>query len=385
MRQAKHGASQLPQRLSQMDGLRGVAMLFVFMGHFAAVWHELVHPQGAAGFFLRVVDADATFGSSFFMLLSAFFVYGSRMRARKTFREFLVGRLWRLYPLYVLITGIYLTGCFLIPHMSKIPADRHNASLFVLENLLFLPGLLPVQPLIDVAWTLSFVVYFYFVEALLAWIFQFAGVSRGRRIALLSACCILWIVLCATRGWWEYRTGLFWVGMIVWEIVDEVSSKHAAWAVRITRPATVIVALGVVGRTVLMLKSPNTGIIPLTLCRTIITAITLSAFLWIAYFGPVWWKGLLSSDHLRRLGAASYSFYLTHGFAIKAFRFGVIPWLGSAAQLTVVFWIGQVVGLIASVAIAVGVHKLVEQPLANLASAYFRSPKRGIQERPIAA
>jgi peptidoglycan/LPS O-acetylase OafA/YrhL len=240
MRERKDVGSSPPQRLYQIDGLRGVAMLFVFMGHFASVWHDLVHPHGAAGFFLRVVDADATLGSSFFMLLSAFFVYGSRMRARKTFRDFLVGRLWRLYPLYLVMTGIYLAGCLLVPHISKIPADRHNAALFVLENLLFLPGLLPVQPLMDVAWTLSFVVYFYFIEALLALMFQLAGVTRGRRIAVLSACAVLWVILCASRGWWEYRTGLFWVGMIVWEIVDEVSSNHVAWAVRMTGPATAI-------------------------------------------------------------------------------------------------------------------------------------------------
>jgi peptidoglycan/LPS O-acetylase OafA/YrhL len=193
------------------------------------------------------------------------------------------------------------------------------------------------------------------------------------------------MILCATRGWWEYRTAMFWVGMIVWEIVDEVSSKHVPWAVRMTGPATAIVILGAIGRTALMLEKPDTGMIPLMLCRTIITAITLSAFLWIAYFGPVWWKRVLSADQLRRLGAASYSFYLTHGFAIKAFRFGVIPWLGSAAHLTVVFWIGQLVGLIASVAIAVAVHSMVEEPLANVASAYFRSPDRRMQERPIAA
>ena len=368
-----------------MDGLRGVAMLFVFMGHFGAVWRELVHPQGAAGFFLRVVDADATFGSSFFMMLSAFFVYGSRMRARKTLRDFLARRLWRLYPLYFLMTGIYLAGCLLIPNMSKIPPGGHNAALFVLANLLFLPGLLPIQPLMDVAWTLSFIVYFYFVEALLARVFQFAGVSRGGRIALLSACAVLWGTLCATRGWWEYRTGLFWVGMIVWEIFDGVGSKHGAWARRMTGPATAIVIIGAVGRTVLMIERPDTGIIPLMLWRTIITAITLSAFLWIAYFGPVWWKRVLSTGQLRRLGAASYSFYLTHGFAIKAFRFGIIPWLGSAAQINVVFWIGQLGGLIAGIAIAVAVHSWVEEPLANVASAYFRAPVNRTQEHPIAA
>lgn len=48
------------ERLHQMDGLRGVAMLFVFMGYFGTLWTDLVHPKGGAELFLRLVNADAT-------------------------------------------------------------------------------------------------------------------------------------------------------------------------------------------------------------------------------------------------------------------------------------------------------------------------------------
>src|SRR4051812_42907376 len=70
-------------RLKQMDGLRGLAMLFVFVGHFGITWSQLVHPAGTPSAFLRLVDADAALGSGFFMLLSGFFAYGSLMRGRK--------------------------------------------------------------------------------------------------------------------------------------------------------------------------------------------------------------------------------------------------------------------------------------------------------------
>jgi uncharacterized membrane protein len=33
-----------PGRLHQMDGLRGIAMLLVFMGHFGTVWSQMAHP-----------------------------------------------------------------------------------------------------------------------------------------------------------------------------------------------------------------------------------------------------------------------------------------------------------------------------------------------------
>src|ERR1700692_2910002 len=112
-----------------MDGLRGIAMLFVFLGHFGPVWSNLVHPKGAAGFFLRLVDADATFGSSFFMLISAFFTYGSLMGGEKDFGKLLRARIWRLYPLYLIMTVVYVVGSIVFPKMSRLPANPHDTAI----------------------------------------------------------------------------------------------------------------------------------------------------------------------------------------------------------------------------------------------------------------
>jgi exopolysaccharide production protein ExoZ len=355
-------------RLHQMDGLRGVAMLFVFMGHFAGIWSGVVPPNGTAGLFLRLVDADATFGSSFFMLVSAFFTYGSMMRGRRNFGEFLRGRLVRLYPLYLIMTMVYIVGSIAIPSMSKLPPNPHDALVFIIETLLFLPGLLPIRPLMDVSWTLSFIVLFYFVEAGITRLFQRYGFAWRTRFFLLLGMAIVWAVAGDLLHCWEPRTAALWVGMALWELVARMSApdERLRSAVRLAWPSFGFVLAGVALRTLLMLSHPHTALVSILLWSTAVTSVTLSGLVWTAYFGPNWWKILLSGSLLRRLGAASYSFYLTHGLGVKIFHYGIIPWLRTVAGTPVVFWTSQIVGLGISVATALIVHRLVENPLSQV-------------------
>jgi peptidoglycan/LPS O-acetylase OafA/YrhL len=349
-----------------MDGLRGIAMLFVFIGHFDSLWVGGIHANNSVGCFLRLVYADGTFGSSFFMLLSAFFAYGSRMNGRKPFREFLEGRFWRLYPLYLALMLVYLIGCVTIPKLSKLPPDPLHVALFIAGNLLVLPGILPIKPLMDVTWTLSFIIFFYFVEAGLARVFRAAGVSRFGRITFLTTAGILWARSSSIFGWWEARTAIFWCGMALWEVVDAMSGQRRQWAVRLTAPAAVITLLGIWCRTHVMLSEPQGGYAAVAFWVTLITSVTLSAFLWVANFGPGWWKQLLAAPLLRQLGAASYSFYLTHAFAVKAFRLIVMPRLAGAAMTPWVFWACQIGGLALSIGVALTVFSLVEDPFSRL-------------------
>jgi len=366
------GVASLPvrdinvKRVHQLDGLRGVAMLFVFMGHFATIWTSIVPHKGAADFFLRLVDADATLGSSFFMLLSGFFGYGSLMRGTRGFREFMRGRLCRLYPLYLIMVAVYVAGSILIPKMSKLPPDPQRTAVFMLETLFLLPGLLPIRPLMEVSWTLSFVVMFYFIEAALAGLFKAWGLRRETRFSIFLLAAVAWAVWGYFSGWWEPRTTAFWIGMALSEAIEGMSGQQQTWAVRLVTPAAGVAIGGLLLRTVLMLEKPDTGVVPLMLLRTAITSATLFWFVWVAYFGPEWWKRLLSSSQLRHLGSASYSFYLTHGLAVKAFRFGIVPWLGPAAASTeVVFWMSQVSGLWLAIVIARIVCRFVENPLSK--------------------
>jgi exopolysaccharide production protein ExoZ len=340
-------------------------MLFVFMGHFGTVWTQLTHPTGLAHSFLRIVEADATFGSSFFMLISAFFGYSSLRRGKKPFGEFLRGRLLRIYPLYIAMTGVYIVGSIAFPKMSKLPADVHQLPAFLFETLLFLPGLLPIRPLMDVAWTLGFIILFYFIGGAFAAIFKRWEVSRAFRFALFSSLAILWAVAGDCNQWWEPRTAILWTGMALSEAMEGIGSERLHRAQHLVAPAVLIAVMGVWARTHLLLSQTSAPLLSRRVWTFVITSVTLSAFVWVCSFGAQWWKRLLSGSELRQLGAASYSFYLTHGLVLKLFRFGIIPLLGVNANTATSFWASQLVGLVLSIWTAKLVHQWIESPMSR--------------------
>jgi peptidoglycan/LPS O-acetylase OafA/YrhL len=348
-----------------MDGLRGIAMLFVFIGHFGSRWTLQVQPSGRVAAILRFIDADATLGSSFFMLLSGFFAYSSLLRGQRAFGDFMAGRLRRLYPLYLTISAAYILGFLAFPSMSRLPAETWHAVLYVAANLLFLQGVLPIEPIMEAAWTISFIVLFYFIDAGVVRLFKRLGLSTRQRIVLLAVMTVVWSVAGYTTGRWPPRTCVFWVGMAFAEVAAANPLAHGNWTSRAAAPAALIALFGVAIRTELMLLKPDTGIIPLMVLRSFITSVSLFAFMWVAYFGPEWWKRLLAGHELRTLGATSYSFYLTHGFSLKVFRFGIIPLLGPRAHTPLVFGTSLLLGLALAIWFAKLVFDCIENPLAN--------------------
>ncbi len=351
-------------RLRQLDGLRGVAMLWVFLVHFGNPWVGLVSSGSSPAAFLRLLEADGSLGSSFFMLLSGFFSYTTLMAGRKGFRAFLRGRIARLYPLYFLMTGVYLAGSVLLPQMSKIPPRPLAAVAFIASNLLFLPGVFHIEALMEVSWTMSFIVLFYFVAGAITVLFRLCRLSRVEKFLFLILSAAIWAVAGHYTGWWQPRTNILWIGMALSEAVDAMSGARNNLATRIVALAASVALAGILLRTWLMMTRPDTGPIPIDLLRNLFTVTGLFAFAWVTHFGPDWWKRLLSANLLRQMGAASYSFYLTHGITVKIFRFGVVPLLGKAAGLPVVFWVCQILGLVMSVIVARIVFEYVENPIA---------------------
>jgi exopolysaccharide production protein ExoZ len=260
--------------------------------------------------------------------------------------------------------------------MSKIPSNPRDVPIYLVATVLFLPGLpfVRIRPLMDFSWTLSFILLFYFIEGALAQTFRSLALPRLTRLAVLISAGLLWAFAGDVYGWWEPRTAIFWVGMALLESVEAMESRRPAWEKRIVPIASTLIVAGVFMRTALMLRHPNTGPLSIMFWRFVVTSVTLSSLVWVARFGPVWWKRMLASRQLCRLGAASYSFYLTHGLTIKAFRFGFIPWLGPAASNPLVFWCGQVLGLGLSILIARAAYRYVEGPLSNFAAI----PSRGL-------
>lgn len=288
-------------RLLPMEGLRGIAVTLVFMVHFATLVEPWVAGSASAGL-LHGLHRIGNTGVDLFFALSGFLIYGALIRRPRPFVPFMARRIQRLYPTFLAVLTVYLALSLLFPQESKFPREPVEAGIYLVQNLLMLPGIFDIQPIITVAWSLSYEMFFYLaVPAVVAGLGLRSWDWRAR-LALFLAAVALWQGLHLPHG----RMCMFAAGMIVVEILPQVRHRPgAAWldaGALVAAPA----ALALVWVTGL-----NAAAL-IVLCAALVL-VCLAAF---SQLGPL--HKLLSWAPLRWLGNMSYSYYLFHGLALKA-------------------------------------------------------------------
>jgi peptidoglycan/LPS O-acetylase OafA/YrhL len=163
-------------RLRWLDALRGIAALAVVYEHFGA----FMVPE-AKHFTVQWVHAG-TFGVMLFFLVSGYIVPASIER-RGSIRDFWIGRVFRLYPAYLLTIVVAVLvgklGSGLLPGQFD---DQRSTSL--LAHLTMLHEVIGVNSLQGQFWTLAYEMCFYLMVTM---VFVF-GVHRfSAEIAVLLA------------------------------------------------------------------------------------------------------------------------------------------------------------------------------------------------------
>lgn len=128
-----------------LDGLRGIAAFTVVLGHVSYTSHEIVPESYLA------VD--------FFFVLSGFVLahaYGEKLREGLPAMQFMLIRLVRLYPLYLLAIALWLPLGWLGLTSGRL--DLGTTAFTVVTAVFFLPRPLPglLYPLNPAAWSLFF-------------------------------------------------------------------------------------------------------------------------------------------------------------------------------------------------------------------------------------
>jgi peptidoglycan/LPS O-acetylase OafA/YrhL len=54
-------------------------------------------------------------------------------------------RVERIYPAFAAVFAVYLVLTFLFPQESKIPSPWPHGLLYVVQNVLLLPGIVPID------------------------------------------------------------------------------------------------------------------------------------------------------------------------------------------------------------------------------------------------
>lgn len=348
-------------KIEALEGVRGLALLPVFAVHYVTLFGFLLGrpAESQAGW------EWAQWGVDLFFLLSGYLVYGLLLHRQVSAAAFLRRRWRRIYPVYLVVFALYLVLSAIFPERSKIPSGWLAGGWYVGANLLLLPGLFDIPPLIRVAWSLSYEMVFYTLLPAAVSVTGFLRRPVLARVAWLAgAGAAYWCASWWWGGWYSKalllaplghpRLVLFLVGMVVreahgtgWRLPGR-ASWWGAW-------------FGVVLCGLWWL--PWTPGVKRQCVETVLLAVG---------GGPlIYWAGLpgnglaraLSGTGLRRLGQVSYSFYLVHGLVMHAIVFGVgLVWNGRAGS----WWYGGLLPVVfcSAVGVAAVLYAQVERRLS---------------------
>jgi exopolysaccharide production protein ExoZ len=334
-------------RLLPMEGLRGVAVSLVFLQHYC---RQYVEWDRLTGFTAQFDSAFRNFGNrgvELFFVLSGFLIYGILIKKRPGFFDFMWRRAQRIYPAFL---AAFLLGC-LVDMQRAQPLIPHGIEsiFYIAENLLFLPGLLPIRPVTSVNWSLSYEWWFYVSITALFSTFALSSLRPWRRVSIICAAGALLVVASALDVPSIPIRGLsLLAGMLLAE------AEHAR-----IKPPHVLVVLTVLAAA--FSASVTGGLTEWQTAVLVATAFFLLCHHALFHQGAL--SRLLSLSWLRRLGNMSYSFYLVHGIVVVASVQTVIRMAG-AAPANAVFWLAMSPILLAALILAALLFLGVEKPLS---------------------
>src|ERR1700678_444485 len=149
---AATGAAGTGSRLAWLDVLRGLAALAVVFNHFG----YFVPPALNGRVYQWINPGD--YGVFVFFLISGYIVPASLER-KGSVRTFWVSRVFRLYPLYLLV--IVLAIALWLPNMVSLRGAEHDPLSSTLEQLLMMSNVLAGPNVPNVVWSLSYEMIFY--------------------------------------------------------------------------------------------------------------------------------------------------------------------------------------------------------------------------------
>lgn len=330
-----------------MEGVRGLAVFLVFLVHYVTLVMPWLDPAGATHAIAAAIEAMGHLGVDLFFVLSGYLIYGMLISKPRPIGRYAVRRVQRIYPAFAAVFAIYLMLSAVFPGESKIPGGLAGV-VYVVQNALLLPGLFDIEPMIAVAWSLSYEAFAYLTIPLMIGLLSMRSMPRWQRVMCLAVVSVLlFLVSAAWLG--HIRLTMFLCGMLVFEAVDAGGLRGLRG---LSLPALAL-ALGVT------ITAPWIGL----------PAWGLFVLLFVLFFvfchgclvGGGGSAGLFTLAPLRWLGNMSYSYYLMHGLALKGL-FMAMGWVvpAEAAGAGLFWWLlpaAFAVTLVPSAVLFIGVEK----------------------------
>lgn len=351
-------------------------MSLVFLVHFHAIFGGYF-PEGSASRALSVFFSNAgRAGTDFFLALSGFFLYRNLMRQPQACSAFIRRRALRILPPFYVVLGLYLLMSWYVPEESRIPEGLADGVLYVAWNALLLAGVLPIQPLITVTWSLSYIFAFYLVLPVFLRLTGMRRLGGGKRVLVLLATTAALVGAKAAGARFNTRVLMFLAGMLAFE---------ALASVRLTR---LIGRRSEIVSVALLVSSFPAGHLLARYLEVGVELQTLPLEHQLLRLGTLGLIAILIGLHvfredtilskalalwpLPRLGEISYSFYLVHGLTLKTLGLVLAADLVARPQPPLLVWTLLPLSFLTAVLVAWLFFALVERH-------WIRSPSRVAQ------
>ncbi len=324
-------SEESPHRILSMEGLRGLAILLVFLCHFQIVILGRLAATFHSRFFLTAAQIGGT-GVDLFFILSGMLIYRAAMRPRLHYGQFMLRRVQRIYPTFFVVLLLYVVLSMVFHLGEHFAATGLQAKiLYLLQNLFLLPGIVNLPPIISAAWSLSYEFCFYLVVPIFVRLFAVPSWRRQSRAGFWAVILLAYLLFVALKpGFFPQspefdgsyvRFTLFLCGMVIEEVLASkrgltLLTRNAQWS---------LLALGAVALCLLLrsewltVGTPSHDLTGHAATRAA-CVIVLYTSLVLAALRP---DGVLtpyfSTRSLRWTGNISYSFYLIHGFSLNVF------------------------------------------------------------------
>jgi peptidoglycan/LPS O-acetylase OafA/YrhL len=336
-------------RVAPMEGLRGFAVLLVFLVHYATA----IAPWLPAGKTLALIavtlHAVGNAGVDLFFVLSGYLIYGALMRRPQPYRAFIARRLRRIYPAFTAVFLLYLLLSRAFPLESRIPPGLFDGAIYLAKNYLLLNGFNTTPPMIAVAWSLSYELLYYLLLPPLIAAARLRHRSARWRVGLVLLLLAAGAAIFTLTGG-PLRLLMFIAGILLHESLAAGARPWHAGAALAALPAA-LAALTLPGWPLLK------------------TAALFCAFYLLChccFAAPRSRLGrLFAWTPLRWLGNMSFSFYLLHGLAVNAGLRAVAALRPPpAAEAAAYFWALLPMTLMLAIAVSAVLFLLVERPLS---------------------
>ena len=294
-------------RILAMEGLRGLAVGLVFLVHFGALFEAYLAGSSVLLNIVRYVASMGNSGVDLFFALSGYLIYGGVLSKSIDYQKFIKRRVQRIYPTFLFVLAIYLIFSQVYPLESKIPSGFRDGFTYIVANILLLPGVFPINPIITVSWSLSYELFFYLLIPFIVELTRMRSWQSSHRIIFFL--CLAGFILFFCQLYNHPRGVMFITGIVVYELIKFQQ-------VTVLKNRMIEVGLSVI---ILLILPVYQFLIEQNLYANIPTLfVGFGGLLFIAFQNGTAVQKVFSWSLIRWLGNISYSYYLIHGLTLKA-------------------------------------------------------------------